>query len=1060
MNNPNGFHIRSMQEAASPRPPSRRWPLRRRPAPSSSPLLTRLRAGWLWLVQLRRDLGWRRFIVRLGGIACLLGIAFLGYLWLTLPNVDDPTSLLAAQSTVVTDREGVELYRLYGKEDRTYVPLSQISNNVKNAVIAIEDERFYNHGCIEIRSIARAVFARVTGRTVTGGASTLTQQLARNALLTTEQTATRKLREIMLACEMERLYDKDKVVELYLNWIPFGATSYGVEQASRLYFGISAKDLTVPQAAVLASIVQRPSYFNPYGSHVRTKLTAQGEEKIREGRLSSAGDIGRGDASIGLLGGTVGTGSTAFYVGGRADQVLKNMEVQGYITEKQRAEAVETLKTTEFKPLRESIRAPHFVLWVKDQVENTLEENAEKGLLEQGGLTIQTTLNWKLQQAAEQIVAKHSEDVLKRFGANNIALVALDPKTKEVLAYVGNVDFSGEGKESKIDMAQAARAPGSSFKPFVYAAAFTKGYSPATVLHDVPTKFGDDQPQNYEGGFWGVTTIRRALAGSRNIPAIKAFFLAGGEEPILDLVEKMGAPTPKNERIEIKKTRAFDYGWPLALGAGETPLFEMVQGFSTLADEGRYKPAASIQKITDKRGALLPLDLPTPDDLPGEQVLDPRIAYEVTSILSDVAARPGEFWQNSLSVPGFQAAAKTGTSNKCLDRNERDGVCKDRKPDNVWTIGYTPNIVVGVWVGNATSEPLSSNADGLNVAAPIWKEFMIQAHKIIQVNRKDFPVPEGIVTPLISTLSGELPTECTPVQFRKPDIFLRENAPTLPDPACVTLTVDSVTNLLSSDSCPEEARVTKSFYLPRSIAADRWPQWEAGVQAWASSVAGNSGTGSSLPLPLAPKETCDVNSTPGRLIKPTLTIESPSDGDSATYPSFKPQIDFTVGATASGVTYILDGKQVAVSRQAPFEPVIRVPKTVEKDGLHTLEVILRDNYANVAKDSVTFRFSEDESAPSIHLTAPSDGAEVRRGASLTMSAVADDEGSGIKYIEFYLNDRLLSRKPQEPYELTYAVDLPPGEHTVRVEATDLAGKVADDEVTIRVTGSGAGVVTP
>ncbi|MDD4319748.1 MAG: penicillin-binding protein [Candidatus Peribacteraceae bacterium] len=1039
-----GFHIRSMQERQRRSPSAWPRPLRQSHVPFLERAASSVASTARRILSWRRMLGWKRFLLRAGGIGAVLGITYLGFLWLTLPDVDDPTSLLASQSTVITDRNGEELYRLYAEQDRTYVANAQIADTMKEAIVAIEDERFYRHGCIEIRSIVRAVLARLIGRNVTGGASTLTQQLARNSLISSEHTLTRKLREAMLACEMERVYDKEKLLELYLNWIPFGQNAYGVEQASRLYFGVSAKDLTLAQSAVLAALPQRPSYFTPYGSHVRTRVTEEGLQRINAGKVKTAADLDDDEVRIGLLGAVAGSGAVKVYVGGRADQVLKNMETLEYITEEQRLAAVEELKTAVFKPYRENIRAPHFVLWVKEQVERLLEDSAEKGLLEQGGLVIQTTLDWKLQQAAEAVVAAKRDGIAQAYGAKNIALVSLDPTTREVLAYVGNADFSKNESEAKIDMARVPRQPGSSFKPFVYAAAFEKGYGPATVLYDVATKFGEDQPQNFDGSFWGLMNARQALGASRNIPAIKAFFLAGGEQAVLNLAERLGVTSPKARKAALSRNNPFDYGWPLAIGTAETPLLEMVDGYATIADGGMARPVISIRKITDKRGALIPLDLPSPDD-PGQQALDPRIAYQVTSILSDVSVRPGEFWQAALTVPGVQAAAKTGTSNKCLDRNAQTNTCKTRKPDNLWTMGYTSNLVTGVWVGNATSEPLADKADGLNVAAPLWKEYMVRAQKILPSPAQDFRPPQGIVQPQISLLSGELPTECTPVAFRRADVFLTERAPSLPDPACVTMRVDRVTGLLASDSCPAEAQELRSFFWPHSILAERWPLWEQGVQAWARGVSTGTG-GGTLPLPLAPAETCDMSKTPGRLVQPEVRILSPGNGGTATYPTFQPQIEIRVGETASGVTFLLDGKVVAEERSAA-RIVIRAPKSVNKEGLHTLEVILTDNYYNTAKDSVTFRFDEAAGSPAVRIVQPADNVLLPRGA-ITMEASADAP-AGVKYVEFFLDDLLLTRKPREPYLMTYP-DVEPGRHRIRAVVTDMTERTAEDSIGITV----------
>lgn len=1006
---------------------------------------------WRRFWEIKEELGWKRLILRTGGVGTLLVILYVGFLWFTLPVVNDQTILRASQSTAIVDRNGTELYRVYGEQNRTIVKKEDISQHVKDAVVAIEDQRFFTRGCLDVRAIVRSLVT--AGRK--GGASTLTRQLARNALnLQRENILNRKLKELMLGCQMEAVYSRDDLLALYLNWIPFGQNAYGVQQASQTYFGKNAKDLTIAESAILASIPRGPSYYNPYGRHVRTTVTEDVLARISAGKITKTSQLDDDDVSIGLMGGMLGTGSHLLYVGGRTDQVLENMVSQGMITDAERTEAVTELKTITFQPSRESIRAAHFVLWTKDQVEKMFQSSADKGILEQGGLTIQTTLDWELQQAAEKAVTKFRESHRKIYMAQNIALVAMDPVTKEILAYVGNADYSDQENEGKVDMALAPRAPGSTFKPLIYASAFLKGYGPATVLHDVKTKFGDYEPQNFEGGFWGITTIRKALGGSRNIPAIKAYFLGGEEDALLSLASSMGVTTP------LLRKPAEGYGPSMAIGAAETPLLEMVQGYATLADGGLFKPAVSIRKITDVRGALLPIPGDFDPGLESKEVLDPRVAYEVTSILSDKTARPGEYWQSILSVAGTEAAAKTGTSNKCLEFDEKKN-CKPgkRKPDNVWTVGYTPMIVAGVWAGNATSDPLSDKADGINVAAPIWKEFMSQAQKIFvaRSQKENLPLktafdrPDGLLDVQASLLSGELPTECTPVEMRKSDVFLRENAPTLADPACVTIEVDKVTGLLASDSCPAEARETKSFYVPKSILADRWPSWEQGVQTWAK----EAGSGANLPLPIAPTEACDISMTPGRLEKPSIRLLTPGDGGTASYPSFHPTFDAEVGSSIREVTFEIDGKHLETFTGAPFDGAVRVPRSISEAGMHELTVTLTDEYYNTAKDTVRFSFRNDSGGPSVRLISPEAGASVPKGTEVSMQAVADDTEGGIKYVEFYLDGILLTRKPKSPYELTYPIDNA-GTHRIRAVAVDLAGNTTEDEIRIEVTdGSGS-----
>lgn len=1012
----------------------------------------------------------RRFILRSGFLILALGALYSGFLWLTLPNISDPKSLFAPQSTVITDRNGIELYRLFNEQDRTFVPGAQIPDSMKNAIIAIEDQRFYDRGCLDIRAIARAVV--LLGKA--GGGSTLTRQLARNALdLKQENIVSRKFKEVILGCQMETKFSKDELLELYLNWIPFGQNAYGIEQASRTYFARSASGLTLAQSAVLAALPQRPSYFNPYGSHVRTKVDDVILRGVLQGSITSAADISDEDVTIGLLGAHVGTGATIVYVGGRVDAVLKRMEELQMITEQQRLQALEELETLMFQPLRDTIRAPHFVLWVRDQVERMLGGQSEKGILERGGLKVTTTLDWKLQEIAEKIVANHREDVLNRFGAHNISLVALDPATRDVLAYVGNSDFGDEQHGGKIDMIQAPRQPGSSFKPIVYAAAFQQGYTPATVLYDVTTKIGDDQPQDFDGKEMGLMTIRQALGASRNIPAAKAFFLAGGEQPILELARDLGAPTPLSGRASLRPTGSgsetdlpvqgqYEYGWPLALGAAETPLYEMVQAYASLADGGTYKPAVSILKIEDRKGALLYAPERGKDE---RQVLDPRIAYQITSILSDVSVRPTEYWKTQLTIPGFEAAAKTGTSNKCLEWKDKN-TCKLRKPDNAWVLGYTPNLVAGVWSGNADSSAMFERGDGLNTSSPLWKEFMERAHRVLTNPKTAFTPPAGIIQPQVSLLSGELPTACTPIAYRRADVFLEERPPLLQDPACVQLTVDRVTHLLASDACPVAAQESGSFLVARSILADRWPTWDEGVQQWVQEqmtlwYASRDHSGSILPLPVAPTATCDPSLTPGRLNPPTLRILSPDQNGFVTYPAFRPKLEYHVGSTVREIRFVIDGKRVAVRAAESFDSAqnlrafdepLRVPRSVEREGVHKLEVTLVDEYFNDVTETVSFRFGDGGSGLSVSFIEPAGDASVAAGDTLSMRVDVQDEDGSLKYVQFYLDDLLLTTKLKEPFSLSYGITVSPGTYRLRAVATDLTGRTTEDGVMLTVTG--------
>lgn len=945
----------------------KKWPLgvRSRKAKSRKEEMSR-KAALLWQrVKSMDRKSWRKTIVKTILALIVISMLTLLLLWFTLPNIDDPAAMFPAQSTVILDRNGVELYRLYSEQDRTYVAGDAISDYAKDATVAIEDERFFGRSvCFDFIGFTRASLSQIfPGLLVRSGGSTLTQQFAGNAFVGRKKSVIRKVRELMLACQLERRYDKDELLELYLNWIPYGQNAYGIEQASKNYFGISAGELSLAQSALLAALPQRPSYFSPYGKHVYTELSEEAQNDIVSGRITEDDQLRSEDITIGLIGKFFGSGTNVLYVGGRTDQVLRNMKNQGMITTEQEMEARSELQTMEFSPLRQNIRAPHFVLKMEKEIRSLLgiqesEDDEDVSLLEQGGFQITTTIDWELQEIAEKVVADRREDIATSFGAHNIALVALKPGTREVLAYVGNADFADDEHEGKIDMAAAPRQPGSSFKPFAYLAAFEQGYGPASVVYDVQTKFGTDTPANYDGTFWGPISVRQALGASRNIPAIKAFFLGGGEDSVLSVARRTGVRTPDEQKLIAKRSNPdYEYGWPLAIGAAEVPLSEMVQGYATIADGGEYRPMQTLLKVTDRDGNILY----APEEELSDQVIDKRLTAMITSILSDVSVRPNEYWKEVLSVPGVQTAAKTGTSNKCLER-DKNGNCTLRRPESTWTIGYTPNLIAGVWAGNATSQSLFQNADGLTTAAPIWKDFMVGAHRRMEQTRAEFSLPEGLERPLISKLSGKLASECTPAELRTSDLFLSENVPTEEDPACAMLTIDKVTGLLASPECPVEAQEEGSFFVPSSELPNRWPLWEQGVQEWVTKEMEKWNTtenhsGSLLKLPVAPTDTCDPSLTPGRFDKPSVQILSPSDGDAVRYPSFVPVIRVQSAAPIKEIVFEIDGRPLRTVTSEPWTGnSVRIPRTIEVSGSHTLTVKLTNEYFTTAEDSVQFRF--------------------------------------------------------------------------------------------------------
>lgn len=591
-------------------------------------------------------------------ILAALGLlsAFIMVAWISrdLPNPNQLIDREVAQSTKIYDRSGKHiLYEIHGEEKRTLISLDEIPENVKHATIAIEDKNFYKHGGFSIWAMFRTLITNVVYNRRAGG-STLTQQFVKNAILSSEKSYVRKIKEIILAQRIEKKFNKDEVLQMYLNEIPYGSNAYGVEAASQKFFGKSVREVNLAEAALLAALPQSPSRYSPYGPNKDLLL-------------------------------------------GRKDYVLDVMAEQKYISEAER-DAAKSFEL-KFERAEISITAPHFVMMVKD----ILAEKYGETEVEQGGLKIYTTIDWEKQMFAEEVIKEKTENYQEKYNANNAALVAVDPKTGQILVMVGSRDYFNEEIDGQVNVANRPRQPGSSMKPIVYAALFEQGYSPDTKLYDVVTNFSTNSaepyiPRNYNGNEYGPVSIRQALAGSLNIPAVKAIYLAGINQ-VLNLAENLGYST-LNDRSR--------YGLALVLGGGEIKMMEHVNAYSAFAREGKINKLALILKIEDKNGKVL-------EEYKQEEsrALTTKSAQKINSILSDNIARSFIFGEKNWLVLGNRpVAAKTGTTNDYKD---------------AWTIGYTPSLVTGVWVGNTDNSKMSTGADGSVIAAPIWNEFMKRA---------------------------------------------------------------------------------------------------------------------------------------------------------------------------------------------------------------------------------------------------------------------------------------------------------------------------------------------
>jgi len=703
-----------------------------------------------------------------------------------LPDVSGLKTMNFSETTRIYDREGNVLYSIFDEENRKYVPLSYISPLAVDATISIEDKNFYNHIGFDPVGMIRAQLKNMQEDSISQGASTITQQLAKNIFLSPERTYDRKIKELLLALEIEWMYSKEEILEMYLNKIAYGSNSYGIEAAAQTYFGKTSKDLDLAEASVLASLPKAPSYYSPYGQN-RKELMGYCESKKDENPAAiaivedgtspedmtrdsqnqvagqpavkanpvevatqensvvtsdtvsanpSAADASTADSAVAADSTTVTecqSSDDPNYVWGRKDYVLERMVEDRYITKAQFDEAWREGLTLKFKDPVHKIEAPHFVFYVKE----LLEQKYGKEMVESGGLEVKTSLDPKMQSIAEEAVAAHAPDNLKRYSADNAAMVAIDPKTGQILAMVGSVDYWDPKIDGQVNVAASPRQPGSSFKPLVYALAIQKkGIGSGTILSDYKTVFNKkDVPRNSDNQYKGKMTVRTALSNSRNIPAIKAYYLAGEEEELLNFLDKVGLGSLRKFRDNFNKdavTRGwtFYYGWPMAIGSGEVNLIDLASAYGTFADGGTYVQLNPILEVRDRKGNILEKH----DSGQGAQVLDPQAAYIINSILSDVMARPAGSWRASMTIDGHTVAAKTGTSNKIIG--------KVIYPNNNLMIGYTPSIVAAVWIGNTDGGRMLGNAWAFADAGPIWKDFLTAVLK--DKPDEPFPVPEGI----------------------------------------------------------------------------------------------------------------------------------------------------------------------------------------------------------------------------------------------------------------------------------------------------------------------------
>lgn len=801
------------------------------------------------------------------GLASIVAMFFVGlimFAWFA-KDLPQPGKVVRREgfSTKIYDRSGTLLYNVFADQRRTPIELAETPEYLRQATVAVEDKNFYQHEGFDPLGTVRGLSRFFTRGRAQGG-STLTQQLVKNVLLTSERTITRKIKEFIMAVQIERRYSKEEILQMYLNEAPYGGTAWGVAAGAETYFDKQVADLNLVESAFLAGLPQSPTYYSPFGANP--------------------------DAYI-----------------SRTETVLRRMREDGYITTDQEQEAIDQLAKLEFSSEGGDFKAPHFVMYVKA----LLEEKYGKRLVEQGGLQVYTTLDWKIQEQAQEIV---SEEIAKveSLDITNGASIVLDPQTGEILAMVGSKNYNDPDYDGKVNVTLRPRQPGSSIKPVTYVTALREGYAPSTVIVDAQTEFPGGAnnepyvPKNYDGQFHGPVSFRQALGNSLNIPAVKVLAMVGVRD-MMEMAYDLGFTTLEPTTANVNR-----FGLSLTLGGGEIKLIDMAAAYSAFANEGYKVEPTAILKVEDSDGKVLEENEPKKQ----KQVLSEAEAYIMSHMLADNSARAITFGTNSLlNIPGHTVAVKTGTSNDMRDN---------------WAIGWTPNFIVGVWVGNNDNSQMKRVASGISGASPIWRRTIMQA--LATKPASEFKMPDDVLVMDVDQISGWPPHDGWPT---KREIFIKGTQPTGSDPIHTRLKLCRGQDKLATDTQIAQGNYDEKEFIvlkendPFSSENNRW---QAGINAWIESQGD--------PKYRFPTEYCDSSTDV------VVNFESPHDHDQLEN-EFTVKVNAVAEKDIDRVKIFVDGSEKASFDHKPFQTNL-----VLADGTYELKAVAWDTENHQAETSI------------------------------------------------------------------------------------------------------------
>ncbi|MFA6369069.1 MAG: PBP1A family penicillin-binding protein [Candidatus Shapirobacteria bacterium] len=805
---------------------------------------------------------WFRFF---RAVLILIGVGFVGimilFVWFS-KDLPTPSKVVRRDgySSKVYDRNGTPLYDIYDEAKRDPIAFDDLPDYLKKATVAVEDKDFYKHSGFDPLTPFRIIKNVFYFGKVTGG-STLTQQLTRNVLLTTERSLTRKIKELILSIQIDAKYSKDEILSMYLNEAPYGGASWGVEPAAQQYFAKSAKELNLAESAILAGLPQLPSVYSPFSKTPKAYIS-------------------------------------------RTNHVLNRMVEDGYISRELATETMKQVEDYQFNDKSSVTKAPHFVFWIKE----LLAEKYGEEVVEGGGLKITTTLDLELQDEAQKIVAEEI-DKAEKLGITNGAALVLDPNNGQVLAMVGSRDYFSTKTDGNFNVVtQALRQPGSAIKPITYLAGIKKGMTAATMIMDTPVTFKiagqkDYNPQNYNGKFNGPMSLRHALGNSINVTAVK--MLANvGLESMLTLANDMGLST-----LEPTKENLSKFGFAVTLGGGEVKMIELASAYTAFANGGTSMNIIGVLKVEDRNGRVLE-EYKVPD---GKKVMTPQEAFIISDILSDNSARELTFGAvNGLQIPNYKVAVKTGTTND--------------KKDN-WAIGWTPDLLSVVWVGNNNNTPMGKVASGVSGATPIWKRIMV--YGLPKRDKATFLVPDKIVELEVDKISGYLAHDGFP---SRKEYFIDGTQSSTSDPIHMNLKIcRGISGLATPEDVANGNYDSKEYFKfveNDPVSVDGVNRWQEGIDKWISEQ-------SDKDKYFPPESYCREDG------KVSVNIDSPSN-ESTVSSQFDVRISTNSLKKITEVKLWIDGEEKKVWNERPFE----VTMNNLADGPHTLKVKAVDKDGN------------------------------------------------------------------------------------------------------------------